>query len=156
MVNSPHMEINCLNLGFVYDNVAVIVSPNSSCAEHQGKAWAGSFVCSSALAPKALHCVVEQMSSSLSSVTTQPGCSWHGAFRRDFPFIPEHRTWLLSYPTPRFPHWGMKHREMMLQGNGRALFSCPITLFTEKTSFLSTHNVGFPTHLSISREIKNG
>lgn len=31
--------------------------------------------CSGALAPKALHCVVEQMSSSLSSVTTQPGFS---------------------------------------------------------------------------------
>lgn len=43
MVNSPHAEINCLNLGFVYDNVAVLVLPNSSCAEPRGMARAGSF-----------------------------------------------------------------------------------------------------------------
>lgn len=96
----------CLNSGFVYDSVAVIVSLLTRAVQSL-KAWHGPahLFCSGALAPKALHCVMEQTSSS--SVTTQPGCSWHGAFGRDLPFTPEHRTWLLTYPAPRFPHWGM-------------------------------------------------
>lgn len=76
MVNFPHGD-KSLNLGFVYDNVAVTVSPKLSCAEPQGMAWASSFFSSGALAPKALHCVMEQMPSSLFSVTMQPGCSCH-------------------------------------------------------------------------------
>lgn len=42
-VNSLHVEIYCLNFGSVYDNMDVIVLPNSSCAEPHGMAWATSF-----------------------------------------------------------------------------------------------------------------
>lgn len=81
-------------------SVAVMVSPNLSCAEPQVMAWASSFFVQ--VPCHTFHCVMEQMPSSLSSLTMHPGFSWPWTFRRDLPFIPEHRTWLLSYWAPQF------------------------------------------------------
>lgn len=149
-MNFPHVEINSLNLGFVYDNTGVIVLPNSSCVEPHGR---GKLFCFIRLSQHSRLNVIVSWNKCLPLLGLHEG-SDHAArlqltwdLQVGCPFHPWAQDVTSELPAPRFHHSG-------LQRNGKAFLSCPGAPCTEKTSSLSAHNLEFPTCFSISSEIK--